>query len=335
MFQQKQCVLLFFVMYFALWVGGELTAKAGELLGKALESEDTCSNDELLLLIGIPTVPRKNADYLSEVLDALAREVSTDPFGDDAIRIKILVMNNQPGKHEAFQKNRKRFGKDSRFVFMENQMRKLETPIEAHEVAREARRKRKEEGRTPRRPPSHKVQQQTRDVISLLRSASNTFHPAFYLFMEDDFVVCTDFHKTINSILRTAEQRYFPGWLAIRAGFGLNGIFVHGDDLKNLAGFLERHQARREPDHLTSEWFLGDDPIARTYKGDRVHAAFKFNLFHHIGTISTLRARSHNSQFPNCWERLKHPVILNRESFRDSDCHEITTTNLWPCSPLL
>jgi hypothetical protein len=48
------------------------------------------------------------------------------------------------------------------------------------------------------------------------------------------------------------------GWLAIRVGFGLNGVIVHVNDLDYLSGYLMRHQQRRPPDHLLVEWFLGD-----------------------------------------------------------------------------
>lgn len=57
------------------------------------------------LTVGIPTVPRKNnADYLSTALESLLEELHMDLTDPLYARVKVLVMNNQPGNHSIFYK---------------------------------------------------------------------------------------------------------------------------------------------------------------------------------------------------------------------------------------
>lgn len=43
---------------------------------------------------------------------------------------------------------------------------------------------------------------------------------------------------------------YYPDWIAVRASFGMNGIFLQARDLLPFATYLEENQNRRPPDHL-------------------------------------------------------------------------------------
>ncbi len=54
-------------------------------------------------------------------------------------------------------------------------------------------------------------------------------------------------------------------------------------------------QVRRPPDHLVVEWFAGETEEAARHKNGRANIGFKFNLFDHIGLVSTLRSQKTRS----------------------------------------
>ena len=55
------------------------------------------------LTVGIPTVPRKNgADYLTRTLETLLQELPADDTDPLYGRVRVIVMNNQPGNHSVF-----------------------------------------------------------------------------------------------------------------------------------------------------------------------------------------------------------------------------------------
>jgi hypothetical protein len=103
-----------------------------------------------------------------------------------------------------------------------------------------------------------------------------------------------------------------------------------GRDLVALANYLIAHQARRPPDHLLVEWFVGETEESANYKAGRVHAAFRFNLLNHLGAQSTLRGGVMPHML-SCWQKLAVPIIFRVEQFNQSCLVEHPRENLSPC----
>lgn len=60
-------------------------------------------------------------------------------------------------------------------------------------------------------------------------------------------------------------------------------------------------------DGIVSDPFFPLNFFSRGYIGDRVLMAFRFNLLHHIGTVSSLREQE-SPPYPACFEFLGQPV---------------------------
>ena len=117
-------------------------------------------------------------------------------------------------------------------------------------------------------------------------------------------------------------------WIAVRASFGMNGIFMQGgEDLDVFADYLIEHQSRRPPDHLVVEYFAGETRQSAKIKGNRPHFGFRYNLCDHLGAHSTLRAET-AKQMPICYEELTFPAVFDIEAFKPKQCPE---DDLTPC----
>jgi hypothetical protein len=107
----------------------------------------------------------------------------------------------------------------------------------------------------------------------------------------------------------------------------MNGIFLHSKDIRPFGDYLLKGQARRPPDHLVVEWYAGESVESRKYKGDRVNIGFRYNLFHHIGAVSTLRTEK-SAIYPGCYDQLLEPTVFQVEAFKPRECpHD----DIWPC----
>ena len=71
----------------------------------------------------------------------------------------------------------------------------------------------------------------------------------YYLFLEDDMKFCASGLLSIQYLLNKASL-YHPNWLAIRASYGMNGVFMHDSDLLVFADYLVRHQVNYMNIHI-------------------------------------------------------------------------------------
>ena len=148
----------------------------------------------------------------------------------------------------------------------------------------------------------------------------------FFMFTEDDMQICDHGLVSIQYMLNKAEL-YAPDFMTIRASYGMNGIFMRDEDIASFSSYLLEHQARRPPDHLVVEWFAGEKPQSATLKRGRKHMAFRYNILHHLGVVSTLRAER-SKTFPVCYEELGEPTLFEVEAFNFKTCID---DDIWPC----
>ena len=74
------------------------------------------------LIVGVPTVRRSRGDYLAATLQALEREIVSDPADPLQGQVVVYVMNNNrpANEHFSFFAERDRLVNNGAFVFLEN-----------------------------------------------------------------------------------------------------------------------------------------------------------------------------------------------------------------------
>jgi len=183
------------------------------------------------LAVGIPSFARpQHTNYLQQTLDSIFGQLPRDPsdpfFGD----IVVVVMNNYGPGHEAFDAAKGNHAppdpRAGHVVFLDND-NSLGDPSGL----------KGDEG--DKNIPGHRVRKQTRDLVALLRASKG--RAEYYMFLEDDMIFCPHGFLAIHYLLTKAEL-YHPDWIAVRASYGMNGIFLHDKDIEPFADYLLEHQ---------------------------------------------------------------------------------------------
>jgi hypothetical protein len=90
---------------------------------------------------------------------------------------------------------------------------------------------------------------------------------------------------------------------------------------------MVQNQKRRPPDHLVVEWYAGETPRSKTYKKNRANIGFRYNIFNHLGVVSTLRS-TNSPGYLTCYEELLEPTVFEVEAF---SVHQCPADDMWPC----
>ena len=280
------------------------------------------------LTIGIPTVPRKNnEDYLVRVVKTILHQLPTHPADPFIGRVRVLVMNTHTGpeRHARFEEARDLVAREhparaAAFSFVRDE----HLPADPQPGQRDA--------GSPNKP-GYLVRKQTRNIASVAATAAATAMAmagggrGVFVFSEDDMELCPHFLRTAHYLLARADALH-GDWFAIRASFGMNGIFMRNTDLPVFTSYLLEHQARRPPDHLVTEWMAGETKQAAAVRGRRPHLGFRYNLLDHLGATSTLRPQTRAPSMPRCYDALEAPVVFEVEAFNRKQCPQ---DDLWPC----
>lgn len=127
---------------------------------------------------------------------------------------------------------------------------------------------------------------------------------------------------------------------------------MHYKDLPEFHDYLLSRQVDRPPDHIVVEWYAGESKRSAAYKGKRANIGFRYNIFNHIGVVSTLR-EAKQTTFPVCYEGvilmiyfaklfesqiflsclpgLFEPTVFQVEAFNPRQCPK---DDIWPCHKL-
>jgi len=261
------------------------------------------------LCIGMPTVPRAHGeDYLLRTLTSITKEFTTDTADPFHGRAGVLVVNTHGAGHDRFDEAERLYASGPH-----RQSLIFRTSRDTVHILRDA------TGPNQGNPnlPGAKVRRQTRSIVELLKHAHGL--ATYFLFAEDDMQLCPHGLRVAHYLLQRASH-YHRDWLAIRASFGMNGIFLRDGDVPVFSRYLDANQARRPPDHLITEWFAGETLEAKKYKASRPHVGFRYNLFHHIGSTSTLRTQTQAPLMPLCYDDLTVPVVFAIEAYNPRAC---------------
>lgn len=282
---------------------------------------------ERWLSIGIPTVSRaNNEDYLLKTLVALEAEFTADPSDLMFTQVLVVVVNIQGKGHARYEEAVAKYGpssnhpKSAYFEFVSLSPQELAS--EEMRDPLQGKTRGKDMGNA--NVPGYRVRKQTRSIAMVMKKAMG--RAKYFQFLEDDMLLCRGGLQATHHMLAKAT-RYHHHWIALRTSYGMNGIFLHDADMAHFHQYLLKHQMRRPPDHLAVEWFAGESIESGAYRGKRKNAAYRFNLYDHIGIHSTLRDQKQTT-FPRCYEALGEPTLFKVEAFSAVECPR---DDIWPC----
>lgn len=279
------------------------------------------------MTIGIPTVARAhNEDYLLRTLSALEQEFPSNPADLMYTQVRVLIVNIQGKGHRRFEEAMRKYGpgsshpKTAYFEFITLTPAELASNdmVDPKEGTNDS----NDKGNANH--PGYRVRKQTRSIAMVMKKAMGT--AKYFQFLEDDMLLCKGGLEAMHHMLSKAT-RYHNEWIALRASYGMNGIFLHDKDMEHFHQYLLKNQIRRPPDHLAVEWFAGETKESGSYRGKRINVAYRFNIYDHIGVSSTLRSQMQTS-FPRCYESLGEPTLFQVEAFSPRQCPK---DDIWPC----
>jgi hypothetical protein len=158
------------------------------------------------------------------ITDQLPLDAGDPLFGE----VLVVVLNNKPGTHAVFDELRTKIMAGPHALYFKFVEQEIQQTDNVHNPEHSA------------NVPSSNVRRQTRAVISTLRASAG--QGRYFLFMEDDFVVCPHALRAMSYITNKANAYYPRGWSGIRVSHGLCGILINDADVPEVANYLEQHQ---------------------------------------------------------------------------------------------
>lgn len=169
------------------------------------KSSVSFTRDAPKVCVGIPTWGQRTEQYLPQTLASLVDALS--PEERNSIHIKVLIVDNAPTKHPAYQTPWLRRLADEVRVYdgLHNQTRVSQSPAEQQ---------------TATDPPFHLTKQQkSASDFSLLADACYESRAPFFALIEDDVITSRDWYDRLIRGATALEGKYREGsrdWLYLR-----------------------------------------------------------------------------------------------------------------------
>ncbi|KAF2071410.1 hypothetical protein CYY_007274 [Polysphondylium violaceum] len=288
------------------------------------EQKEKKSDYKNHLAIVIPTVPRygskdETIDYLTDTLSSIESQIEEiyDTFG---LKLSIYVYNNSPFNHSLFYQLQEVYTlKGDMYHFQDNIFTLEEGDIVDQIV---------DDHDNPFDKPGKRVQKQTLDIIKILSKVKSKAE--YVLLMEDDFPLCNNSLSIFNYIIHKSNL-YNPFWDLIRTSFGLNGFLIRSNSIEGITKYLYGNRYIKPSDILLSEWMCGMREMGLRRVGvcnenKRNGITFRWNLFNHIGKVSSLRL-THAPRIAQCWQDYSS-LLLEFDQYNYDTCNE---DDLSPC----
>jgi len=110
----------------------------------------------------------------------------------------------------------------------------------------------------------------------------------------------------------------------------MNGLVVRDEDLHRFAIHVKDNLARKPVDLLWQEYALGNTEHTAILIRGRVLKTYAYNLFAHIGAVSSFSDRPPRKEWPACYAHMSHAWSLQEnEAFRE-EC-TIAGADFSPC----
>lgn len=166
-------------------------------------------------------------------------------------------------------------------------------------------------------PDNKKILKQSVDWIDMMTEWKSKCQPnEIYLYLEDDFILCRYAMNHLLSIYFWAN-RHINEWMSIRTSFGFNGLFMQCRDIDSMIDVMKEKLKEKEypVDYGIAEWWSKYlNRIARN------HYTFRYNLFQHIGFVSSVGNDAHYQRNPKCYDSNSHKFNYYLEKFDNHNC---------------
>jgi len=210
-------------------------------------------------------------------------------------RMHVHVINQIKGKHRVFDEVKALYNKYPTWRFTETETRLPDTS------------QGKAWGGDVNVPNDH-VRRQSLDLVTAIKAWTVTAKEVgaeYFLFMEDDMELCPGGLQALRYASNKARAR--DNFSVMRLSYGMNGLLFQARDLQEFGSYLLSRHTKRPPDHIVVEWFASETPRAKSYLQGRTNAAYRHQLFEHLGSVSSI-GKGHRDT-PKCYELLADLMV--------------------------